>query len=67
MPKTETKDARDLIVQHLRKPEVDRRITWLAKQTGLTYGHLYHVLVKKERDLTTENKEIINRILGTQF
>lgn len=67
MPKTETKDVRDLIVEHLKKPEVDRRISWLSKQTGLSYGHLYFILVRKERELTTENRETINRILGTQF
>lgn len=67
MQKAATKDVRDLIVEHLKKPEVDRRLTWLAKQAGISYGHLYFVLVRKERELTTENKDIINRILGTQF
>jgi len=58
-------DIRDAIIDHLKKD--DRKLAWLAKKSKLSYGHLYFVLVKKERDLTDENKKEINKILGTDF
>lgn len=58
-------DVRDLITDHLEKDE--RNLAWLAKKTKLSYGHLYFVLVKKERELTEGNKEAINKILNTSF
>lgn len=67
MVKTETMDVRDAIMEHLKKPEVDRSLSWLEKQTGLSYSHLYYIFVRKERELTEGNKSLINKILGTQF
>lgn len=58
-------DTRDLIIEHLHGME--RNLAWLVKKTKLSYGHLYAVLVKKERDLTDENKDTINKILSTNF
>lgn len=62
--KTE-KDVRDEITTRLLAD--DRTLAWLSKKTGLSYGHLYFVLVKKERVLTEENKMAINKILNTSF
>ena len=67
MAKTETMDIRDAIMEHLNKPEVDRGLSWLQKQTGISYSHLYYIFVRKERELTEEKKALINDILGTQF
>jgi hypothetical protein len=58
-------DSRDLIMKHLNG--IERNLSWLVKKTKLSYGHLYAVLVKKERDLTDENKDTINKILNTSF
>ncbi len=67
MAKTATVDVRDAIMEHLKKPEVDRDLVWLEKQTGLSYSHLYYIFIRKERDLTDSNKELINGILKTEF
>lgn len=58
-------DVRDQITVALKKD--DRKLPWLAKQTGYSYAHLYHVLIRKERPLTAENLDIINTVLGTKF
>lgn len=66
MAKKETEvDPRDLIMEHLKTEQ--RRLPWLAEKTGLSYAHLYFILVKKERDLTDENKKSINDIFNTSF
>lgn len=58
-------DVRDSIMKHLKKE--DRRLSWLVTKTNLSYGHLYAVLITKERVLTDENKATINKILSTNF
>lgn len=58
-------DVRDLIMNHLKSD--GRRLPWLAEQTKLSYAHLYFILVRKERDLTEDNKDKINIILNTNF
>lgn len=58
-------DVRDLITGELEREE--RNLAWLAKKTKLSYGHLYFVLVRKERDLTEDNRTAINKILNTNF
>ena len=58
-------DARAAIMEHLKKD--DRKLAWLAKKSKLSYGHLYFVLVRKERELTDENRIEINKILGTNY
>ena len=61
----ENVDTRDLIIAHLK--EDDRSLAWLAKKSKLSYGHLYFVLVKKERDLSDSAKKEISKILKTKF
>jgi hypothetical protein len=58
-------DTRVAIMNHLKGEE--RSLAWLAKKSKLSYGHLYFVLARKERELTDENKKEINKILGTNF
>ncbi len=65
MDKTEVLDIRDAFMEHLAKPEVDRDLVWLAKQTGLSYSHLYYIFVRKERDLTEDNRKKLNELLTT--
>lgn len=67
MAKTATVDVRDVIMEHLKKPEVDRDLVWLEKQTELSYSHLYYIFVRKERNLTEDNLKKINEVLGTDF
>lgn len=66
MVKTEIKDVRDSIIDHLENKE-ERKLPWLAKQTGYSYAHLYFILKKKERPITAENVRAINEALGTSF
>ena len=58
-------DVRDLIMAHLKADS--RRLSWLADKTKFSYGHLYFVLVRKERELTDVVKEEINTVLNTNF
>ncbi len=65
MAKKEVIDIRDEILGILKKE--DRRLPWLAKQTGISYNHLYSVLKKKDRTLTEENKKLISKALNASF
>jgi len=67
MPKVKEADIRDDIMEWLKKPEVDRDLVWLSKQTGLSYSHLYYVFIRKERSLTDKNRILINSVSGQDF
>lgn len=67
MPKTKEKDLRDVILDYMKKPEIDRDLVWLSKNTGISYSHLYYVFVRKERDLTDDTRTKIFTALGTDF
>ena len=67
MTKVKETDLRDVIIGHMKKPEVDRDLVWLAKNTGISYSHLYYVFVRKERDLTDDTQNKIFNALGTDF
>lgn len=64
---TKTKDLRDVFLEHMKKPEVDRDLVWLEKNTGLSYSHLYYIFIKKERPLTEENRAKFNELFGTNY
>lgn len=67
MNKVKEKDLRDVFMEHMAKPEVDRNLVWLEKQTGVSYSHLYYIFVKKERNLTDDNRIKFNEVLGTNY
>lgn len=67
MPKVKECDLRDVISEHMKKPEIDRDLAWLSKNTGISYSHLYYVFVRKERELTEGTKSKIFAALGTDF
>lgn len=60
------KDIAEEILNHLHEKE-ERKLPWLSNKTGISYGHLYSVLVKKERRLTEDNLKKINNALKTNF
>lgn len=56
------------IVRHLN--ENGQKMNWLAEKIGVTAGHLHSVLKGEnnvKRDLTEDNRNKINEILGTKF
>lgn len=56
------------IVRHLN--ENGQKMNWLADKIGVTAGHLHSVLKGEnnvKRDLTEENRNKINEVLGTNF
>ena len=56
------------IVKHLW--ENGQKTTWLAGKIGVTVGHLRCVLKgegNQKRDLTEENRQKINEVLGTDY
>jgi len=63
-----TKKTEQLIVQHLKVN--GQKMSWLAGKINLSNGHLHSVLKGKKnvkRQLTAENLQRINEVLGTQF
>lgn len=58
-----------MIVEHLKSN--GQKMSWLAEKIGVTAGHLHSVLKGKKknvkRDLTDENLQQINEVLGTEF
>jgi hypothetical protein len=68
MAKQVIKDVRSDILTYL-EDDLQRKLPWLAKQTGISYGHLYFILKNKDfkRTLTEENLALINKALGTSF
>ena len=67
MPKVKEADIRDDVMEWLAKPEVDRDLVWLSKNTGISYSHLYYIFVRKERSLTEKNRILISRVSGKTF
>ena len=67
MNKVKEMDLRDTFMDYMGKPEIDRDLVWLSKNTGISYSHLYYVFIKKERNLTDETTGKINNALGTDF
>ena len=68
MAKQKEKTTELLIVEHLKKN--GQKMSWLAKQIGVSQGHLHSVLkgdMYKKRELTPENREKINTVLNTNF
>lgn len=68
MAKQKEKTTELLIVEHLEKN--GQKMSWLAKQIGVSQGHLHSVLkgdMYKKRELTPENREKINTVLKTKF
>lgn len=59
------KDPRNEIMKHLKANR--RRISWLSVVTKIPYSTLYFVLIRKDRELTDEKMETINKVLGTNF
>ena len=56
------------IVRHLF--ENGQKYTWLASKLGLSLGHLRLILKgegNQKRELTEENRQKINELLGTNF
>jgi AraC-like DNA-binding protein len=68
MAKQEPRDIRDQIIAYLEKT-LQRKLPWLANQTGISYGHLYFIFKNKKerRKLTEDNLVLINKALGTNF
>lgn len=67
MTKVKETDLRDVITDYMKKPEIDRDLVWLSKNTGISYSHLYYVFVRKERELTDDTQSKIFTALGTDF
>lgn len=67
MTKVKEADLRDVITEYMKKPEIDRDLVWLSKNTGISYSHLYYVFVRKERELTGDTQSKIFAALGTDF
>lgn len=68
MVKTKTLTPEQKIVAHLS--DNGQKMSWLANKIGLTSGHLHSVLKGEDftkRELTKENREKINNILGTDY
>lgn len=64
----ENKSPEELIVWHLENN--GQKMLWLANKIGISAGHLHSVLKGengKKRELTEENLEKINTVLGTEF
>lgn len=67
MAKVKEMDLRDVIMDYMKKPEIDRDLVWLSKNTGISYSHLYYVFIRRERDLTEDTQGKIFTALGTDF
>lgn len=66
--KTQKLSPEEQIVKHLE--DNGQKFNWLADKLGLSVGHLSLVLKAQgadKRDLTQENLNKINEILGTDF
>lgn len=56
------------IVKHLN--ENGQKLSWLANKIEVTSGHLHSVLKgigNTKRELTEENRQKINSVLGTNY
>lgn len=62
--RTKTEDVRIQIAGYLENNGIKRK--WLAKQIGISLGHLHYIL-KEERELTEVNLAKINVALETNF
>ncbi len=58
-------DVRDTIMSDLKERWLG--IPWLSKTTGIPYHTLYSIFIKKDRTLTDEKRETINRWLNSNY
>lgn len=66
MPRSKTTtDPRDLIISEMEAG--GRKLSWLSEQTGIEYHHLYGCVKRKMIELSQDNLDKINRVLGTDF
>lgn len=66
--KKESLTVKQKIIKHLE--DNGQKMSWLCNKIGVTQGHLHAVLKgegKIERDLTKNNLDKINSVLGTDF
>ncbi|HUM52290.1 MAG TPA: hypothetical protein PK431_10760 [Chitinophagales bacterium] len=59
-----TEDARDLFSKHIADNGIKQ--TWVADKLGLSYGH-FSLILKKERDLSENNRTKLNALFSTNY
>lgn len=68
MAKTQILSIEEQIVKHL--DDNGQKMNWLAGKLGISPGHLHSVLKGEgnvKRDLTEDNRNKINELLGTDY